>query len=113
MVRQELNLRERGIGYSKFAANIKNLAQRAAVGETVEQAGRYDQILASLGIQVVTNGTEGTITYGGPRSDLAEAFSTPEATAALGEALDEKREDMEVYISRKLSEAAEEAGFES
>ena len=109
--RAEISLRERGIGYSRQVSRFRALGQFAKLRETrnatVENRGRYSQLLATANIKAENL----RLVYGGSGTQAGDALTTPEAMSALADAIAHVTQDMEVYLARKAEEAAKEAGF--
>ncbi len=109
----ELGLRERGRGYTSFAARQRGLSQFSRLRDVKitsgkwRELGRYNQLLSEAGLDF--SGL--TLVYGGPKTDAGKALTTPDAQSRLSGALQAVTADMEVYMLRKADEQARKAGF--
>jgi len=111
-VQAELNVRERGRGYSQHVARVGNLAELGAAWSQVSAGsrkqkfhrGRYNQLLASAGIEVAENRASLTLLYGSKTTEAGDALSTPRAQAATEDAIVAVTNDMGIYVHRKLRE---------
>ncbi len=111
-VQAELNVRERGRGYSQHVARVGNLAELGAAWSQVSAGsrkqkfhrGRYNQLLASAGLEVGESRASLTLLYGSKGTDAGTALSTPRAQAATEDAIVAVTDDMGIYVHRKLRE---------
>lgn len=111
-VEAELNVRERGRGYTQHVARVGNLSElgnawaQVSAGSRKQKfhRGRYNQLLASAGLMVSERSASLTLLYGSKSTDAGSALSTPRAQAATEDAIAAVTDDMGVYVLRKLRE---------
>ncbi|MBN8246434.1 MAG: hypothetical protein J0L84_03205 [Verrucomicrobia bacterium] len=111
-VQAELNVRERGRGYTQHVARIGNLKElgnawsQVAAGSRKQKfhRGRYNQLLASAGLMVSEKNASLTLLYGSKSTEAGSALSTPRAQKATEDAIGAVTDDMGVYVLRKLRE---------
>lgn len=106
-VKAELAARESGAGYSSVVARVKGLKQAgtswaSSGGGKIFSRGRYNQLLASAGLAVETDGAELTITYGSTKNGAGDALSTPRAEALIDDSVKEVVRDTMEYITDRL-----------
>lgn len=99
MAEREINLRERGIGYTAYAARVKNIAALGAGLSSTQHKGRYLQILADAELETAPGQSSLTLTWGA-ESESGEALSTMDAELAIGEALEEVTADINIYVEQ-------------
>ena len=111
MVRRELNIRERGIGFLAFAARQKGL-QLIDINSSASWFAKFGQKVSEAKFSLVSN-TAGEsivkmeIVYGGGETNFGEALQKPFGEAAIANALQRTTDNLQEYLDRKESESAE------
>lgn len=109
-VRAELNLREQGRGFVAHSSNFRQLAKmRAQKGTQRQQViDRYRRFLSSVGVTVNPTNPRAVFSWGGNQSsgDVAKVLSQGRGQESVAGALADARDNMMVYVRRKLAENA-------
>lgn len=109
-VRAELNLREQGRGFVAHSTNFRQLAKiRAERGTQRQQVlDRYRRFLSSVGVTVNPTNPRAVFSWGGNQSsgDVAKVLSQGRGQESVAGALADARNNMMVYVRRKLAENA-------
>jgi hypothetical protein len=111
MVKRELALRERGLGYLGLAARMSGISD-IVPGKRARWFGRYKQEIAEAGLVATETSAGLRLQYGSEESKVGIGMKRPRAQAAIAAALREVRLDMMEYINRKNLERGQKSGLE-
>lgn len=120
---RELNLRERGKGFMARASKMDSLKGLGAymnrtgldVGAIAgdffkrQASGRYGQQLGTYGLKVDGEQSMLELSYGGNKTVVGKAMQKPAFRKEIASALDFVRDDMMVYVQRKMAESVQKA----
>lgn len=105
-VQAEIAARERGRGYVPAVARFRGLDQLAAVpggNKSFYSRGRFNQLLASAGLQTDLLGASLVLKYGTTATQGGTAISKPRQMALIPGVLQEAAANVAEYIARKLN----------
>jgi hypothetical protein len=109
-VARELAMRERGIGFTSYSAAFRGLSKMAPQPGTqrTQVVDRYKRFLSAAGIKISSSGAGAVFSWGGNRSSgsVAKVLQEGKGQEAVANALLDARNDMMVYVRRKLLENA-------
>lgn len=106
-VQAELNLRESGRGFLGRSAKFDSLRDRLQGGGDSRWLDRYTRLLAEAGLRISQD--NGTLTFtweGEAGSGAATAIMGAKGQQQLAAALQDARQNLEEYLSRKFPEDA-------
>jgi hypothetical protein len=109
-IKAEVNLRERGIGFVRHSTSFRGLAQaRAQQGSQRKLVlDRYRRYLSSVGLRLNDASPSALFSWGGnrPSGDVAKVLTSGRGQQAVADALLDARDNMLVYVQRKLAQNA-------
>lgn len=120
---RELGLRERGRGFMAFASKMGGLrglggymnrtgldvAAKAVDFFKRQHSGRYGQQLGTYGMKIAGEQSLLELSYGGSKTAVGKAMQKPAFRREIAGALNDVREDMMVYVRRKIAEGMQKA----
>lgn len=109
-VARELSMRERGIGFTSYSAAFRGLNKMTPQRGTqrAQVIDRYKRFLSAVGIKISSSGAGAVFSWGGNRSSgsVAKVLQEGRGQEAVANALMDARNDMLVYVRRKLAQDA-------
>ena len=109
-IKAEVNLRERGIGFVRHSTSFRGLNEARAQQGSQRQLvlDRYRRFLSSVGLKLNTATPNALFSWGGNRSsgDVAKVLTSGRGQQAVADALLDARNNMLVYVQRKLGQNA-------
>jgi hypothetical protein len=106
-VDKELGMRERGRGFVAYSSRFSGMSKMAAGrGKQRQQVlDRYKRFLSAVGVTVNPNDASAVFAWGGNRSsgEVAKVLKQGKGQQAVADALGDARDNMMVYVRRKLA----------
>lgn len=100
VIERELNLRERGRGYTSYAARLRWVETLDVQATTLSHYGRYRQLLTTAEMESMPGSAALTFTFGGAGVEIGESLSTAAAQQAIADGVDRYAARANIYADK-------------